>query len=178
MIKTETLITPRLILRPVRLSDALAIQRIFPTWHMTRYMSAVPWPYPKDGAVSFLQKIMLPNMRRGKHWMWAITLKGGDDVLIGLIHLRPGKTNRGFWMAPNYHGKGYMSEAVVAVNEFAFTRAGFKRLVISNAKPNRASSRIKEKTGGRFIGYRREHFIAGTLPAEMWELTKEMWESR
>jgi ribosomal-protein-alanine N-acetyltransferase len=171
------LVTQRLILRPLRLTDALTIQRIFPSWHMARYMSAVPWPYPKDGAVSFIRKIALPGMRERKHWLWAITRKG-NDTLIGVVHLRRGKTNRGFWIAPAFHGKGYMSEAVAAVNEFAFTKAGFKKLVISNAKTNLASRRIKQKTGGRFIGYQRENFIAGTLPAEMWVLTKKDWENR
>lgn len=173
----DILITQRLVLRPLRLTDALTIQRIFPRWHITRYMSQVPWPYPKDGAVQFIQKIAQPGMRYGEHWLWAITLKNGNNRLIGIIHLRKGETNRGFWIAPAFHGKGYMSEAVMAVNEFAFEKAGFKKLVISNAKTNLASRRIKQKTGGRFIGYQREHFIAGTLPAEMWVLTREEWQA-
>lgn len=32
--------TPRLLLRPLQLEDAEAIQRIFPQWEIVRYLSA------------------------------------------------------------------------------------------------------------------------------------------
>ncbi|MBI3420331.1 MAG: GNAT family N-acetyltransferase [Proteobacteria bacterium] len=172
----DILITKRLILRPVRMTDALLIQRVFPRWHMARYLSQVPWPYPKNGAVKFLRATALPAMKRGADWMWAITLKTGGDELRGIIHLRKGKTNRGFWIAPALQGQGLMTEAVVAVNDFAFQKAGFKKLIISNAKPNYGSTRVKEKTAARLIGRGRERFVAGVLPTEVWELTKEDWE--
>jgi ribosomal-protein-alanine N-acetyltransferase len=175
---SDILITQRLILRPLRLADALTIQRLFPCWHTARFMSSVPWPYPKNGALQFLRKIALPGMKSGNHWLWAITLKGKDDVLKGIIHLRKGKTNRGFWIAPELRGRSLMSEAVTAVNAFAFEKAGFKKLVMENAKPNRSSARIKHKTGGRFTGYTKGGFVAGVMPSEVWVLTKEEWESQ
>lgn len=63
--------TPRLLLRPLQLGDAEAIQRIFPQWEIVRYMAAhIPWPYPEDGARRFLQDIALPAMARGIEWHW------------------------------------------------------------------------------------------------------------
>lgn len=173
---TDILITKRLILRPLRRADVLVIQRIFPRWIVARYLSAVPWPYPRSGALQFLRKIALPGMRRGSDWLWAMTLRGGDGALKGIIHLRKGKTNRGFWIAPECQRRGLMTEAVAAVNDFAFAQAGFKKLIISNAKPNRGSTRIKQKTAARLIGRGSERFVAGVLPTEIWELRKEDWE--
>ena len=50
---TPTLYTERLILRPLELADAEAIQRLFPHWEVVRYLNAlVPWPYPTDGALT------------------------------------------------------------------------------------------------------------------------------
>ena len=50
---TPVLETPRLILRPLRASDAPTIQRRFPQWEVVRFLSAiVPWPYPPDGAAA------------------------------------------------------------------------------------------------------------------------------
>ena len=41
-----TITTPRLILRPLELSDADAVQDIFPQWEIVRYLAnKVPWPY-------------------------------------------------------------------------------------------------------------------------------------
>jgi hypothetical protein len=42
----DVLETPRLILCPLRLEDAVRTQEIFPRWEIVRYLNAiVPWPY-------------------------------------------------------------------------------------------------------------------------------------
>ena len=56
---TPTLQTRRLTLRPLALSDAPAIQRHFNNWNIIQHLaSVIPWPYPEDGAETF----MLVNM--------------------------------------------------------------------------------------------------------------------
>jgi RimJ/RimL family protein N-acetyltransferase len=68
-----TLVTQRLILRPLTLDDAEGIQQQFPDWEVVRYLNAlVPWPYPADGARHYLEHIALPAMARGEEWHWAI----------------------------------------------------------------------------------------------------------
>jgi RimJ/RimL family protein N-acetyltransferase len=52
---TPTLYTERLILRPLQLADADAVQQLFPHCDVVRYLNAaVPWPYPEDGAEHWL----------------------------------------------------------------------------------------------------------------------------
>jgi hypothetical protein len=52
---TPTLTTTRLVLRPIILSDAVAVQQLFPVWEIVRYLQAgVPWPFPLDGAVDHI----------------------------------------------------------------------------------------------------------------------------
>src|SRR5207253_6299536 len=46
---TPILYTERLILRPLELADAEAIQQQFPNWEVVRYLNArVPWPDRKS----------------------------------------------------------------------------------------------------------------------------------
>ena len=53
--ETPTLLTKRLILRPLTMSDAPAIQRHFNNWNIIQHLAqVVPWPYPEDGAVTFI----------------------------------------------------------------------------------------------------------------------------
>jgi hypothetical protein len=60
------LTTPRLILRPLVLADSDAVQRLFPRIEVVRFLaSRVPWPYPADGAFTFLRDVVLPGMERG-----------------------------------------------------------------------------------------------------------------
>ena len=54
---TPTLLTDRLTLRPLALSDAPAIQRHFNNWNIIRNLATVvPWPYPDDGAETFIKR--------------------------------------------------------------------------------------------------------------------------
>ena len=58
--------TSRLLLQPLSLADVDAIQQRFPHWEVVRYLNdRVPWPYPEDGALSFLRDVALPAMGRG-----------------------------------------------------------------------------------------------------------------
>jgi RimJ/RimL family protein N-acetyltransferase len=50
---TPVLEMARLTLRPLRIADTEAIQRIFPQWEVVRWLNGqIPWPYPPDGAAS------------------------------------------------------------------------------------------------------------------------------
>ena len=111
---TPVLETARLILRPYAERDVDAVQRIFPQWEVVRWLHAgVPWPYPDDGAATNMADSLVKRAR-GERFYWAITLKG-DDTLRGRIDLWPfdGETRdmRGFWLDPDLHGQGLMSEA-------------------------------------------------------------------
>ncbi len=177
------IITSRLCLRPLTLRDAPAIQKHFPHWDIVRHLSAktVKWPYPADGAQKFLQNIALPAMARGDDWYFGITRK--DDPaggVIGVVHLRRDCTagNRGVWLASAYQGKGYMQEAVGALNDYAFNVLGFEKLVIKNASDNAASRRLKQKTAARLVAtVPASHYLDGCPAQDVWELTAREWHA-
>src|SRR5207237_1114224 len=61
------LVTPRLILRPLDLADAGAIQTLFPQWEVVRFLaSRVPWPYPADGALTFIRDMRFQRCSRAR----------------------------------------------------------------------------------------------------------------
>ena len=63
---TPSLETARLLLRPIELADAPQIQTVFPQWEIVKFLAnKVPWPYPPDGALTFLRHIALPAVERG-----------------------------------------------------------------------------------------------------------------
>jgi len=74
-------------------------------------------------------------------------LKGSDD-LRGRIDLWPfdGKNRdmRGFWLDPELHGRGLMTEAANAVTAFAFEQLNWPFLYLTNAVANRSSARVKD----------------------------------
>jgi RimJ/RimL family protein N-acetyltransferase len=179
---TPVLQTPRLILRPVRTKDAPVIQRRFPKWEIVRWLDAkVPWPYPPDGAATFVTAC-LEEMARGAKSHWAITPRSGPADLIGLINLWPDdgtdSGQRGFWLDPDFQGQGLMTEAADRVTDYAFRDLGWPSLCLTNAHPNLASRRIKEKQGARLIDMRLAQCVSGQVSQMVWQLTRDGWLAR
>lgn len=172
-----TFYTERLILRPLELADAEAIQQRFPHWEVVRYLNAlVPWPYPVDGALTYLRDIALPAVAAGKEWHWSIRLKSAPDQLIGNISLMDEQdNNRGFWLAPQWQGQGLMSEASAAVTQYWFETHSRSVLRVPKAVPNIGSRKLSQRTGMRLIGTDEGDFVSGRLPREIWEITREEW---
>ncbi len=174
------LVTERLLLRPLGLDDAPAIQTVFPQWEIVRFLAShIPWPYPPDGAESFLRNVALPGMAAGREWHWSLRPKTTPEQLIGVISLLVGeKNNRGFWIAPEWRGQGLMSEAVVAVTDFWFKELGCDLLRAPKAVENITSRRISQSSGMRLVGTETHSFVSGEHPAEIWEITAVEWRAR
>ena len=171
------LTTDRLILRPLKLSDAEQAQQLFPQWEIVKYLNAkVPWPFPPDGVFNFYREVSLPAIARGDEWHWTLRLKDAPNQLIGAISLqRHERVNRGFWLAPSWQRQGLMTEAVAAANDYWFDVLGFAVLRVPKAVDNIASRRISEKTGMRVIDTFVGDYVCGRLPSEMWEITAAEW---
>lgn len=181
MHKLPVLETKHLILRGVTEADAQNWQKHFDDYEVIRNLSTfVPWPYPKDGASTFLANIILPHQGTSR-WTWGIFLKGAPDELIGCVDLwREGKPeNRGFWLSRKHWGKGFMTEAVTPVMDYAFDELGFDLLVFANAVGNIGSRRIKEKTGARLLRVAPARFVDPQLTQhEVWEIRREDWKTQ
>jgi RimJ/RimL family protein N-acetyltransferase len=178
---TPVLETERLVLRPLELRDAPAIQREFPKWEVVRHLLAkVPWPYPPDGAETNTRE-SLEKRARGEQFFWAITLKGGDDELIGRIDLRPDMGDhemRGFWLALDHWEKGLMTEAAEAVTQYAFEVLNWPHIWVTNAAPNVRSHAIKLKEGFELVDVVAGEFVEGSRPKEVWRLGRDAWLAR
>ncbi len=177
---TPPLETSRLLLRPLELADADQVQQLFPHWDVVKHLNArVPWPYPQDGARQFYEQVALPAMARGEQWSWSLRLKTQPDQVIGSISLMQGEDeNRGFWLGLPWQGKGLMTEASNAVTDFWFNTLKFPVLRVPKAIANSASRRISEKQGMRVVAVVERDYVAGRLPAEIWEITAEEWNGR
>jgi RimJ/RimL family protein N-acetyltransferase len=175
--------TERLILRPLAIEDAPAIQRHFNNWNIIQNLaSVVPWPYPADGAADFV-RLQLEKIAAGEDiYQWVLVLRHGDGEAIGNIHFRPGidsaKGNRGFWLAEPYWNRGLMTEAITAVNDFAFGTLGIDSFFVCNVASNNASRRVKQKTGAEFTGFIELKHHNGQSRSERWIVTRENWLRR
>jgi ribosomal-protein-alanine N-acetyltransferase len=176
-----TLQTGRLILRPLQLEDAEQAQSLFPHWEVVKFLNnQIPWPYPADGALTYFRDVALPAMERGTQWHWTLRLREAPEELIGAINLTSKETHatRGFWLGLPWHGRGLMTEAASAVNDYCFDVAGFDVLRIPKAVANTTSRRVSEKTGMRVIATEERDYVSGRLLTEIWEITADEWREK
>jgi len=177
---TPTLETPRLILKPFELADAEQIQPLFSQWEIVKYLAAtVPWPYPADGAHTWMRDRALPAMERGEAWHWTLRPRNEPLRVIGAIGLMRNEVDhRGFWLAREWQGQGLMLEAVEAVTDFWFNTLKFPLLRTGKAAANIASRQLSVKTGMRLVGAEERSYVSGRLPTDIWEITAEEWNAR
>ena len=173
--KTPTLETERLILRPISMDDAETLTSLFNDWDLVKYTQA-PWPLPKNNAIQNMNET-LEKVSSGQQISWVITLKNNSEV-IGRIDYRffNNPIDRGFWLAKKYHAQGFMSEAVAATQDHIFLEKDIERIVVENVKENIGSRRVKEKNGAVLIEEKPEScspHIQG--PTQVWEITRENW---
>ena len=173
--------TNRLVLQPLQLADAAQSQLLLPQWEMVKFMGArIPWPYPADGAFTYYRDVAIPGMDQGKEWHWTLRLREAPKEHIGAISLiaKDGYAARGFWLGLPWQGRGLMTEAVVAVNDYCFDVLGFSALRAPKAVRNLSSRRISEKTGMRVIAVEERDYVSGRLLSEVWELTADEWRAK
>ena len=175
-----TLTTERLLLKPLTPEDAPQIQRLYPRWEIVRYMVAtVPWPYPENGAAHYVNNVALPDMEKGIAWFWTIRRRETPDELMGLICLYDVEdNNRGFWLAPEWQGQGYMREASIAATDFWFNTLNKPVLRAPKAAQNSRSQRISASSGMRLIRTEKKAYVSGLLDSELWEITRDEWTAR
>jgi RimJ/RimL family protein N-acetyltransferase len=177
-----TLETARLILKPLAIEDAPQVQELFPHWEIVKHLAAVvPWPYPPDGALTYIRDVALPAVVRGEEWHWTLRLKSAPEQLIGCIGLKDAKNpvqeNRGFWLGLPWHGRGLMTEAADAVTDYWFDVLKMPVLRIPKAAANIASRRVSEKQGMRIVATEERNYVSGRITAEIWEITADEWRA-
>ena len=96
----------------------------------------------------------MPLERHPWQSYWLIVLKE-MPVGIGLIGFKgypnaDGETEIGYGTAPEYRSKGYMTEAVRALCDWAFSHP-FVSAVTATTISNPASDRVLEKVGGQIV---------------------------
>ncbi len=180
---TPVLETERLWLCPTSPADVPSVQRRFPQWLVVKYLNArVPWPYPPDGAAQNMVET-LRQLVLGEQSHWSLFLKdGGPGETIGRISLWPddeaSRDMRGFWLDPAYWGVGLMGEAADRIVDYAFDDLRWPHLWLSNAEPNLASARVKERQGAKLIATETAKYVSGVFPRQVWLLEADAWRAR
>ena len=173
----DTIRTNRLMLRPLRPSDAGPITLYASDARLARMTTSIPHPYPPGAATAYIEGSL--EGRRGEE-VWAIdaTPLGGEEM-IGTVGYKATKGELGYWVGAPYWNAGYATEAVAAVVEHLFTIRELNELVACAFSDNAASAAVLAKAGFQETGTAAIYSVArGTdVPSRVFRLARADWST-
>lgn len=137
----------RVQLRPFTGNDAERLAELANNYNIAKYLTnAFPHPYTLENAKSFIELFMKdePCSR------FVITV---NNEMIGVagIHLQQdvfsNNAELGYWIAEQYQGNGYMTEALQWITYYGFATFPIKRIFCRIYGNNPKSMKVAEKAG-------------------------------
>ncbi len=138
--------TERLLLRPGWSEDVPALYDAIREERIVRNLAQAPWPYTLADAETFIGR----ERRAGEPASLVFLRTDGAPRLIGsagLGRMPSGEIELGYWIAPEYWGRGFATEAARAVIDNAKHSLRVTRLSAGHFLDNPASGRVLEKLG-------------------------------
>ena len=156
--------TERLAMRAFVGDDATALHRLINDWEVTRTLSVVPFPYPRNLADEWIASTRR-QIDAGTAYHLAITGKeGAEELLVGAIGLRIDPKTRhgrlGYWVGRRFWGHGVGTEAAARFVRWAFANLDIEGIEATVFTDNPASMAVLRRIGFRQVGEGMEMSVA------------------
>ena len=147
----------RLVLRRLKDSDA---PEVFKIRSNPERMKFVPRPLlQNEGEALAMIQMINSKIDENTDINWGVCLKNSDKIIgfMGFYRVQPDnfRAEIGYMILPDYDGKGYVSEAVKAMLNYAFNIVGFHSIEAVIDPENGASEKVLLKNGFR----KEAHFV-------------------
>ncbi len=166
--------TKRLTLRAPRLEDAKTVALLANDKRIAENTARIPHPYTLADANDFIAGANIA----GGEVVFLITLQ--DDIIgaCGITTLDK-QPELGYWLGAPYWGKGFATEALHAVVDYAFTDLDHRALNAGARVTNPASRRVLEKCGFQWtgVGLYRISAIKSSAPIDRFRLERGIWSA-
>ncbi len=153
------LIGKRIILRPLRISDAKDIYFNIQEKRIAENTSLIPWPYRLKDAKNFLKKRQ-KSYRNKSHFTFGIELRDRKGVIgcisLDKVNFEHQNAEIGYWLGSKYWGRGIMTEAGKLILNFAFKKLKLHRIYGFSFGDNPASQIIFKNSGFKKEGFLRQ----------------------
>jgi len=170
----------RLVLRQPTFADVPRLALYAGDFDVARMLVAVPHPYTEAHASAFVGDVLASNLT-GDSLALAVARLREPHACIGMITFtRQGKAATiGWWLGKPYWGRGFATEAVIAMAGLAFRDPAIDVLKAGAFEDNPGSLRVHEKTGFVRTGLapRTSAARGGTVMQVEMELTREAFQA-
>lgn len=168
--------SPRLLLRPLRLSDAEDMFSYTRDPETCRFLKWGPHREINE-AKAFIEKT-LEKYKAPKDVVWGIVLKetGGLAGVLRLFDFQNDSAEISYILSRQMTGKGYMTEAVKAALDVCFMKLNRQRVIAHFVEGNEASKRVMERCGMSPLDCAQTTDIKGkTYPLYTYCLDRRDW---
>lgn len=158
--------TEHLVARKPRVSDAAAAFAAYASDpEVTRYMTFAP--YTEVGPLETYLQGNLDDWETGTLFNYMLCLKGTDEPVGSIgISIDGFSTHFGYVLARTHWGKGFMTEALTFLVDWALSQPEIYRATTYCDAENPGSARVMEKAGMTFEGFMRRGHICPTIDPE------------
>lgn len=144
----RTILTQRLMLRPVNGEDLDAVFAIAQDAEATRYMLFYPHKARSETETFLAQAEAEWKKADPDFYEFAVTLKGKQIGIVSLYWVQGREeAELGWLLHRDYWNRGFATEAAAAVRDFALGPLGARRIIAECDARNKASYRVMQKIG-------------------------------
>lgn len=149
----EVIETERLHLRSYETRDLAAHVEILDNWAVTKWLSTnIPFPYNRAEGETFIAEAKAQFVE-GSSLRYAITDKETGRHVGGIrVFSNTPETEVGYWLHPDFWGRGFGGELLKAVISVGFSAGIITCFIAQTASKNTASRRLLEKVGFKHAG--------------------------
>ena len=155
---TQTIETPRLILRRAKIEDAEAM---FRNWandtEVTRYLT-----WPPHESIEVTQSLLqswVDRYQTDDYYQWMIVLRETNEPIGSIMASTMGRAQSahiGYCIGKHWWHQGIMSETLKAVMDFLFDEVGYHRVESLHDPNNPYSGAVMRKCGMKYEGRLRQ----------------------
>lgn len=156
-----TLHTDRLTLRRMSVRDT---DDMFDYAHRQDVTEYLRWyPHQSRNYTSDYLRYINTRYKLGDFYDWAVVEKESGKMIgtcgFTSFDLPHNSAEIGYVLNPDFHGRGYATEAAERVIEFGFSELSLHRIEARFMQENTASLHVMEKLGMTLEGYRRDGML-------------------
>ncbi len=179
------------MLRAPTLEDAKHVAALANDKRIAENTRRIPHPYSRADAEDFIAATNLPKANVSQasaskasaskgEINFLITTRDGVPVgACGIAGYDDAAPEIGYWLGVKFWNRGFGTEAVRALIDFAFTELGHDALSAGARVTNPASRRILEKCGFQWtgVGLVRIQALHSSAPIDRFRLDRGLWTS-
>ena len=155
---TQTIETPRLILRKARMEDT---EPMFRNWandaEVTKFLT-----WPAHGSIEVSERVLaswVDCYQKDDYYQWMIVLKETGEPIGSIKASTVGRAESahiGYCIGKAWWHQGIMSETLKAVMDFLFDEVGYHRVEAMHDPNNPHSGGVMKKCGMKYEGTLRQ----------------------